>query len=162
MVTPSVPAIYASKLTPGRLTVWARLLALGIAAGCLAVLIIAACLPPDAAGIGSHRKLGLEPCQFEFRTGVPCMTCGMTTSFAHFVRGQIFASVYVQPMGMVLALATAVVFWAGLYIGVTGRPVYRALRFFPLKVYLIPLFTLMILAWMWKIWIHLTGRDGWG
>jgi hypothetical protein len=31
-----------------------------------------------------------------------------------------------------------------------------------MKVFLIPLFTLTILAWVWKIWIHVSGRDGWG
>jgi hypothetical protein len=106
--------------------------------------------------------MGLEPCQFEFRTGVPCITCGMTTSFAHFARGQLLASFYVQPMGMVLALTTAVIFWTALYIALTGRPVHRITRFIPMKAWLLPLFTLTILAWMWKIWIHLTNRDGWG
>jgi hypothetical protein len=125
------------------------------------VLIVAATLEPDPSGIGSHRKLGLEPCQFERNTGLPCIACGMTTSFAHFVRGQVLASVYVQPMGMALAVLAAVAFWTALYIAVTGRPVHRVLRYLPLKAYLIPFFTLAILAWMWKIWIHLTGRDGW-
>ena len=161
-MTPAVPVIYARNLAPARMTILARLVALGTAAGCLAVLIIAATLDPSPTGIGSHRKMGLEPCQFEFRTGVPCVTCGMTTSFAHFVRGQILASLYVQPMGMALALTTAMLFWAALYVAATGRPLHRLLRFFPSKVFLIPLFTLTILAWTWKIWIHLTARDGWG
>ena len=158
----SVPAIYARNLTPARLGLAGRAAALAVSAGCLTVLIIAATLPPSPDGIGSHQKMGLASCQFEHRTGVPCITCGMTTSFAHFVRGQLAASVYVQPMGMLLALTTAIVFWGALYIALTGRPVHRLLRFFPMKLFLIPLFTLTILAWVWKIWIHVSGRDGWG
>jgi hypothetical protein len=160
-VTSTAPAIYARNLTEGRLTLFARAVALGVAGACLALLIVAAMLEPDPRGIGSHRTMGLDPCQFEYRTGVPCITCGMTTSFAHFVRGQLPASFYVQPMGMILALLTAIVFWAALYIAVTARPVHRVLRFFPLKLYLFPLFALMIVAWIWKIGIHVTGRDGW-
>jgi hypothetical protein len=160
-VTQSFPVIYARSLSPTHLTTFARLLAFAISIACLAVLMIAAWLEPSPTGIGSHRRMGLEPCQFELRTGVPCITCGMTTSFAYFVRGQLLASLYVQPMGSILALTTALIFWTALYVALTGRPVHRITRFIPMKAWLIPLFTLTILAWMWKIWIHLTNRDGW-
>ncbi len=158
---PSAPAIYVRTLTPNRLGWPGRLAALAVAASSLAVLLVAARLQPDPAGIGSHETLGLDPCQFEIRTGVPCPTCGMTTAFAHFVRAQFLGSLYVQPMGMLLAAATAAAVWVAGYAAVTGRPVYRMLRFIPPKYYLAPFFALTILAWAWKIWIHLTGRDGW-
>lgn len=86
----------------------------------------------------------------------------MTTSFSHFVRGNLAASFYVQPMGMVLASLTTLTFWAGLYIAITGKPIYRLFHFLRPRYYLIPFFALFVLAWAWKIWIHLTGRDGWG
>jgi hypothetical protein len=86
----------------------------------------------------------------------------MTTSFTYFVRGQLLASFYVQPMGMLLALSATFAFWAGLYIALTGRPAHRLLRFVPAQYYLLPIFTLTVLAWAWKIWIHVSGRDGWG
>ena len=123
--------------------------------------VFAAKLNPSSNGIGSHRQLGLQECQFEARTGIPCPTCGMTTSFAHFVRGQIVASLWVQPMGTVLALLTTMMFWAGLYIATTGRPAHRLFNFIPARYYLLPLLVLLVLAWAWKIWIHVTGRDGW-
>src|SRR5689334_15070226 len=84
-----------------------------------ALLVVAARLNPSPKGVGSHRQLGLQECQFEARTGLPCPTCGMTTSFAHFVRGNIIASFWVQPMGTVLALMATMTFWTALYIALS-------------------------------------------
>ena len=55
-----------------RVSVWGRLLAIALAAACLTVLIIAAKLQPSRDGVGSHREMGLQPCQLMERTGVPC------------------------------------------------------------------------------------------
>lgn len=160
-VNPCIPPIYARKVLPARLSAAGRLLALGIALGCLPLLILAAGIQPNPSGVGTHRQLGLQPCQFEFQTGVPCPTCGMTTAFAHFVRGNILASAYVQPLGAIAALAVAITFWTALYIAFTARPAHRLLRLIPTRYYLVPLLSLVVLAWMWKIAIHLLGRDGW-
>lgn len=85
----------------------------------------------------------------------------MTTSFAWFVRGNFVASLYVQPMGAVLAALCCCMVWIGLYILVTGRPVYRLLELFPNRYLYVPLLALALAAWGWKIFIHLSGRDGW-
>jgi hypothetical protein len=158
----TAPSIYVRPLSRELLTWRGRGAALVVALACLGVLLIAAKLNPNSKGIGSHRQLGLQQCQFEAQTGLPCPTCGMTTSFAHFVRGQIAASLWVQPMGTVLALLTTMVFWGGLYIALSGRPAQRLFNFVPARYYLFPLLVLGVLAWAWKIWIHVTGRDGWG
>jgi hypothetical protein len=39
----------------------------------------------------------LDPCGFKQRYGLPCPTCGMTTSVLAFARGRIFESFYIQP-----------------------------------------------------------------
>jgi hypothetical protein len=85
----------------------------------------------------------------------------MTTSFAWLARGNLLASGYVQPMGTVLALLAAACVWGGLYAGVTRRPVHRLLRLLPSRYTLFPLLLLGVLAWGWKIFIHLKGIDGW-
>ena len=87
--------IYSGNTGRSWLSLPARMLALSIAVGCLAVLVIAASLPPSRRGFSTHTQLGLQPCQFLSRTGIPCGGCGMTTSFAWFVRGNIAASLYV-------------------------------------------------------------------
>src|SRR5213595_2275277 len=111
----AVPIIYSPRLGPAKVSIWGRLLAISIGLGCLAVLVTAAILEPNHSGVGTHEHLGLASCQFLDRTGLPCPSCGMTTSFAWFVRGNIAASLYVQPMGAVLALLAACSVWVGLY-----------------------------------------------
>jgi hypothetical protein len=158
-----VPNIYAVPPDAPRVPIAGRLLALGLAVGCLAVLITAARMPPSPRGFGTHSdQLGLPPCNFFQITGIPCPSCGMTTSFSWFVRGNLLASLYVQPMGTILAALAAASVWGGLYVAVTGRPAHRLLRLIPARYTLFPLLLLGILAWGWKILIHLNGVDGWG
>jgi hypothetical protein len=160
-VDQAVPLIYTRNRETLALPVRGRLAALGIAAGCLMPLIIAAMLPPSPNGFATHTQLGLQQCAFLERTGLPCPSCGMTTSWAWFVRGNLAASLYVQPMGTVLAVIAVACVWVGLYIAITGRPVYRLLRLLPGRYYFVPLLSFAILAWGWKIFIHLAGLDGW-
>lgn len=157
-----LPRVYARRPVGEKLTWVGRCSALVIGLGALAVLVVALWLRPDGKGIGTHQQLGLDRCQFEARTGLPCPTCGMTTSFSYFVRGRWLASAYVQPMGTVLAFVAAMTVWGALYVAWSGRPSHRLLRFVPSRYYLVPLFGGIILGWTWKIWIHLKGVGGWG
>ena len=75
-----------------------------LAAGSL--LGVAAWLEPDSGGIGTHRQLGFSGCSLPMLTGYPCPSCGMTTAFAHAVRGQFLSAFVAQPAGLCLALAT--------------------------------------------------------
>ncbi|NBO19844.1 MAG: DUF2752 domain-containing protein, partial [Proteobacteria bacterium] len=45
-------------------------------------------LTPDARGLGTHEQLGLPPCGFYLWYGLPCPSCGMTTSWPHFLTRQ--------------------------------------------------------------------------
>lgn len=158
---PGVPKIHAISGVPQRLALSGRVTALLIALCCLAPLAVGAWLTPDPAGSGSHTRLGLASCRMMDVANFPCPSCGMTTSFTWFARGNVLASFYVQPMGMLLALAAAVVFWAGLYIAITGKPLHRLLRPVPGYLWVVVPFTLAVLAWGWKIFIHMRGVDGW-
>ena len=53
--------------------------------------------------------------------GIPCPTCGMTTSFAHFVRGDLQSSFHTQPAGFAIALCVFAVMVAGVAGLLTGR-----------------------------------------
>ena len=44
-------------------------------------------LEPDPRGFGTHQRLGLPPCTIRTVFGVPCPSCGMTTSFANLAKG---------------------------------------------------------------------------
>jgi hypothetical protein len=159
----AVPNIYAVAPQTPPVSIWGRLLALVVASGCLTVLTLAAALPPNPSGMGTHKaSLGLPPCAFLQTTDLPCPSCGMTTSFAWFTKGNLLASVYVQPMGAMVATLAAACVWGGFYIAISGRPAHRLLRMLPARYTLFPLLLLGVLAWGWKILIHLKGIDGWG
>jgi Protein of unknown function (DUF2752) len=157
----STPLIYVQNQTAPKVSFPSRLLALGLSGTCLAVLCLAAYLHPSPDGFGTHTTIGLNRCEFLARTGLPCPSCGMTTSFAWFVRGNIAASLYVQPMGTLIALITAMTVWAGGYIGLTGRAAHRLLQILPGQWIVVTLMAVAIAAWGWKIFIHLHGIDGW-
>lgn len=69
---------------------------------CISVLAVAALLEPDPRGVGTHEQLGLPPCGFLLLTGLPCPGCGLTTAFAHGIRGQWIAAASANPLGLVL------------------------------------------------------------
>lgn len=54
----------------------------------LTLLLLAVWLQPHPNGFGTHQQLGLPPCTIQFWFDLPCPSCGGTTAFAHFVRGE--------------------------------------------------------------------------
>lgn len=75
----------------------------------------------------SHQTIGLPPCNFKVWTGMPCPSCGMTTSFAHLVRGNVWYSLRSNWVGTGLAVfCAALVPWClasaarGRYLWVRG------------------------------------------
>jgi len=153
--------IYARPAVPLVALPATRAIAALVGAGCLGVLVLAASLRPDPTGIGTHTRLGFTACSFEVRTGLPCITCGMTTSFAHFARGQLAASLYTQPAAFVLAAVAAVAWWVALYVALTGRPLHRLLRVIRPRWWILWTLALLMAAWGWKIYIHVMNLDGW-
>jgi len=85
-------------------------------------------------------------------TGYPCPTCGMTTAFAHFVRGQWLRALWVQPAGFVLAAATVGVALVALWTLVRGRWPRILLPAFitPYRLFL-TLLLLLLGSWAFKI-----------
>lgn len=103
-----------------RATAAHRLAALAIAAAILAIFLIAWRLDPDPRGLGTHGQLGLTPCGFLVAFGRPCLTCGMTTAFAFAADGSFLAAARAQPVGLLIALLAAAVFWGALHVALTG------------------------------------------
>ena len=67
-----------------------------------AILAVAANLTPSASRFGTHMQLGLPACGFLTRTGLPCPSCGLTTSLALAARGRFGDAAFVQPFGFLL------------------------------------------------------------
>ncbi|MCA9016909.1 MAG: DUF2752 domain-containing protein, partial [Planctomycetaceae bacterium] len=58
------------------------------------------------------------PCVIRNQLSIPCPSCGMTTSFSHFVRGQIRQSAQANTSGLVLAIICLVMIpwsWISVY-----------------------------------------------
>jgi hypothetical protein len=136
---------------PLRANAFSRLFAAGVAAASLAVLSIGAWMQPAVEGHGTHTQLGLKPCMWAVTLDKPCMTCGMTTSFAHAGEGHWVTSFLNQPMGAFLVILTSVMFWGGVTQALTGarigtmiQPALRPRVFIVLGI-------MMLLAWGYKV-----------
>src|SRR4051812_11044491 len=70
--------------------------------------VLAFSLEPDPRFFGTHQRLGLPPCSFRDWFDLPCPSCGMTTCFAHFTRGQFSDAARANLAGLALAVLCAV------------------------------------------------------
>lgn len=125
------------------LAVWCLLL--------IVVLGIAVWLPPDPRGFGTHQGLGLPPCTFRATLNIPCPSCGFTTSFSHFVRGEWILSANANPAGFGLAFLCATqIPWAA--VSCWKGSLWRISR--PDRVFIIVLtivITAMLLVWGYRL-----------
>jgi hypothetical protein len=80
-----------------------RLVTAALALGLLVLLAAAALLRPDPRGLGTHQQFGLPPCTFRFLFGRRCPSCGMTTSWACLVRGELLDAFRANVGGTLLA-----------------------------------------------------------
>ena len=135
-------------------TVGRRVIGLLVAAASWALLLVAASLEPSAEGVGTHKQLGLPSCGWIVAMDVPCLTCGMTTSFAHAAGGNLAGSFRAQPFGFLLAVATASTALLGTYITVTGSRVGQLLpRLWSARMNWI-VGGLLLSAWIYKLLDH--------
>jgi hypothetical protein len=86
-----------------------RLGIVAVAMGLIALFAVAAWLNPYGPGglprgMGTHTQLGLPECNFLRLTGLPCPSCGMTTSFALLMHGDLVASLHANAVGTLLAI----------------------------------------------------------
>ncbi len=113
-------------------------------------LVVAARLTPDPAGLGTHQQLGFPPCAFRAVWGVRCPACGMTTSWAYFVRGQIVSSAQANPAGAMLAVLTCTVSVCLLFHAVAGR-IPRSGWYAALAWGMIVVLVVAVADWAWRL-----------
>ena len=128
-------------------------------AGCAAIIALSAWLVPDPSGDGTHQQLGLPPCSSLVIMGYPCPTCGMTTAFAHTVRGQLVSAFSAQPAGLVAALGVIASAVLSLYVACTGRViVVNWYRISPSWV-IVGVILLILAGWGYKLAVGMaTGK----
>jgi hypothetical protein len=143
---------------------WVRGTLLGMVIGSVAVFTIAAVLNPykedgEARTMETHRQMGLPACTFKTMTGgVPCPSCGMTTSFSLLMHGDILNSLRANCVGTLLAsLGLLFIPWALVSIWL-GRPLFMVSLETALMRVVLGFLALMlirwviVLGWMWYTW----------
>ena len=114
-----------------RLGYWKRGLLVLAALAMFAVLVAAAGIDPYSSdgrplSMGTHQQLGLPACGFVVLTGKPCPSCGMTTSFALLMAGDVVNSMRANFVGTFLAvLCIAAIPWS---LAATWKGRYPGLR----------------------------------
>ncbi|MBC8350948.1 MAG: DUF2752 domain-containing protein [Planctomycetes bacterium] len=117
----SVGSVIALDRSSLHLTSLQRVSSIAIGSILIGLLVTAATLRPSQHGFGTHQQLGLPPCTIQLLYSVRCPACGMTTSWAHATRGQLFAALRANVGGTLLAgLAIIVGPWL-LLSGFRGR-----------------------------------------
>lgn len=98
------------------------------------LFILALTLPfflhPDPAGFGTHRQLGLPACPLLNYLKIPCLSCGLTTSFSHLTHAQWKAAFQAHFFGPFIYVST--LFGAGLFFLGIKNP-EKVSHFFLLK-----------------------------
>ncbi len=139
-----------------------RLISGLIFAICMSILFFAVTIVPQSRGFGTHTQLGLPECGFLSRTGHPCITCGMTTSFALMARGSILQAFATQPAGAIMALACLGACLITGYILIAGkrnRFIDNILDFILYRYITTGVITLIILlaGWLWT-WLRISNH----
>jgi hypothetical protein len=103
-----------------------RLATMVVVAGLVLLFGVAAWLNPYGPdglpmAMGTHKQLGLPECNFVRLTGMPCPSCGMTTSFALLMHGDIAGSLGANAVGTLLAICLLVAIPWSLVGAVRGR-----------------------------------------
>jgi hypothetical protein len=133
----------------------ARARAVVVIVVCLSVMGLARALEPDPRGLGTHSQLGIGECGFPLITGYPCPTCGMTTAFAHTVRGQWWAAFNAHPAGWALCVALMATIGFALSVLITGRTWHvNWYRLPPFRTGL-AVVALLLFGWAYKIVVGL-------
>lgn len=104
-----------------RVSMGGRLALVGLAMLLGAGFLLARAVEPDDRGYGTHERFGLPPCSFQVAFGIPCPSCGSTTSFAYFVRGAWGAALRSNLSAFGLAVTSLVVIPWSLWSAACGR-----------------------------------------
>lgn len=114
-------------------------------------LVIATQLRPAIDGLGTHQQLGLPPCTTRRIWGVRCPACGMTTSWAHLVRGDVVSSAKSNLGGLILGLIDiSLVVVLAAHAGRSHWPERR--WFIALAIAMGSAVSVALVDWAWRAW----------
>ncbi|MEC8473090.1 MAG: DUF2752 domain-containing protein, partial [Planctomycetota bacterium] len=82
--------------------------------------------------------------------GIPCPSCGMTTSWALFSRGEFASSFSVNPAGFLLACLAVTSFFIGIAAIAGKKPVSKS-QFRSTVLATLAIFAFALTHWLWKL-----------
>jgi hypothetical protein len=118
---------------------------------CAIALTAARLLEPSPRGVGTHEQLGLPPCLFLKLTGLPCPSCGLTTSFAHAARLHFYEALVTQPFGLIACAAALLLVPTVGFLMHRRVPWARAFHARATNRSLLVLLALYLSSWAYKI-----------
>jgi hypothetical protein len=130
---------------------WQRLGWWALALGAALLLLTAAWLEPDSRGHGTHTQLGLPPCGFLLLTGAPCPGCGLTTAFAHCIRGNWAAAASANPLGLALFFSACACIPIGIVAGWRGWSLDDVIERFALNRWALALGVGAVALWVFRV-----------
>ncbi len=131
---------------------WVRGTLIGLALALIGVFAVAAWIKPynddgSPRTMATHRQMGLPPCTFYITTGLPCPSCGMTTSFALLMHGDLMNSLRANAVGTLLAgFCLLLIPWC-LASAVCQRTLFLRSVERTLTLVVLVFFSLMLLRW---------------
>ncbi|MFN3188964.1 MAG: DUF2752 domain-containing protein [Aureliella sp.] len=127
VAAPTAAAGQVGSHSSGRLPIprWLRTTCALTAIVLTGTLLTARVLRPSPNGLGTHQQLGLPPCTSIVLWDLPCPACGMTTSWAHMVRGQVLEAFYANAGGALLSIIALVCIPATCYFSLAGLATKR-------------------------------------
>jgi hypothetical protein len=137
---------------------WVRIGLLAVALGLLGIFVLAGCLDPyNADGtpmrLEAHRQLGFPRCTFYDWAGYPCPSCGMTTSFALLVHGDVIGALQANCVGALLALFCLFSIPWTILCAFRGRLYFVRSLESSLTVFLAIFLAAMLLRWGLVLWL---------
>lgn len=117
----------------------------------VSALITARVLRPSPRGFGTHEQLGLPPCLFFHFTGIPCPSCGLTTSFAHATRLHFHQALITQPFGLIAFFAAILIIPLAIFF-IRSRIAYsKVIHARGANLVLSGLVAFYLMSWIYKI-----------
>jgi hypothetical protein len=128
-----------------------RIRYLAISGVAAVVLLIGRFLQPSPKGVGTHRQIGLPPCPFLHFTGIPCPSCGWTTSVSHSARLHFAEAFITQPFGLIVFFGAALSIPLSLYLIHRRIPWSRLTEWRGWSFAMYALLAIFLLSWLYKI-----------
>lgn len=123
---------------------------------CVLILIAIGILYVFVISFFGLDKLKVNSCFLKSITGFPCVTCGTTRAFLLLIKGEIYKSLLMNPLGLVLFIGTVSFLFLLIYDYFIGTKILNKLiekvKLLQLNNrIIILLFLLLLLNWIWNV-----------